>query len=179
MEKSIPLLNNQGLTTISSVVDNLRNIIIGESNVGKSTFLYQLSNFLNENGYSVCLIDGDGSGLSDPMIDSDILHIYNKNDSRLFRMVNETRYIDIILIDDIGYLSDNCLFEISKSRKPIISTCFKNWDINTQFDRFTKNSKIFKLTKTTIEVDDSIIDRNKYLTQLKREIKLKSLLNEK
>ena len=40
-------------------------------------------------------------------------------------------------------------------------------------------SKIFKLTKTTIEIDRNIIDRVEYLTQLKREIKLKSLLNEK
>ena len=160
------------------MVNNLRNIIIGDSNTGKSTFLYQISNILSDCGYSVCLIDGDGSGIV-YTLNSKIIHLLNKNDFRLFRMVNETRYIDIILIDDIGYLSENCLSEISKSRKPIISTCFKNWDINTQFDNFTKKSKIYKLDKTTIEIDTDIIDRNKYLTQIQREIKLKSLLNEK
>ena len=158
---------------------NPRNIIVGESNVGKSTFLYQLSNFLNENGYSVCLIDGDGDGLSDPMVDSNILHISNKNDSRLFRMVNEIDEIDIILIDDIGYLSNESLDEVSRSNKIII--CTKNAHQFYQISVFKEfdNCKILKLNKTTIESDNNIIDRDKYLTQLKREIKLKSLLDEK
>lgn len=161
------------------MVNSTRNIIIGESNVGRSTFLYRIANTLSECGYSVCLIDGDGSGI-EYTLNSDIIHFLNKNDVRLFKMINEIGYINIILIDDVGYLSNECLSEISKSQKNIISTCF-NGSMPTQIcaSNYIMKSKIFKLTKTTIEIDNNIIDRVEYLTQLKREIKLKSLLNEK
>ena len=76
------------------MVGNLRNIIIGNTNVGKSTFLYQLCNNLRGCGYSVCLIDGDGSGIHYPELDNEIIHLVNKNDVRLFKMINEGPHLD-------------------------------------------------------------------------------------
>lgn len=158
------------------MVNNLRNVIIGDTNVGKSTYLYQIANTLNNCGYSVCLIDGDGSGISNP-IDNDVINLVNKNDVRLFKMVNNIDDIDVILIDDIGYLSSECISEVSDSKKIIISICFKDW--GSKLNKFVEKSEIFKLTKTTIEYNNSIIDRNGYLLQSIRETKLKYLLNEK
>jgi nucleoside-triphosphatase THEP1 len=159
------------------VVDNPRNIIIGDTNIGRSTYLYQIANTLNDCGYSVCLVDGDGHGIVYPDLSNEIVHLLNKNDVRLFEMLNEIVDLDIILIDDIGYLSSECISEVSNSEKIIISICFKDW--NSKLNNFFEKSEIFKLTKTTIEYNNSIIDRNGYLLQSIRETKLKYLLNEK
>lgn len=161
------------------MLNNQRNIIIGDSNVGKSTFLYQLCNNLRLCGYSVCLIDGDGAGIFYPELDNEIIHLLNKNDVRLFKMINEIEEIDIIFIDDINFLSSECFSEVSKSKKIIISTksSIKNFN-SIDINDYIEKCELFKLNKTTIEYNNSIIERNEYLLQSKREIKLKSLLNE-
>jgi hypothetical protein len=179
------------------VIENQFNIIIGESNIGRSEFLYQISNRLNQLGYNICIVSGDGSGSDGgpvPLIERDILHLLNKNDVRLYKMMNESN-LDIILIDDICYLSDDCLSEVINTDKIIISNCLMYRNIigfrSTPRKTFTpvilndmiKKSDIFKLTKTTIEYNNSIIDRNdfldNFLKQLKRDLKINSLLDDK
>ena len=165
--------------------NNLKNIIIGDSNVGKSTYLYQLANLLSDS-CSVCLIDGDGSGIEHDGLSNDIVHLHNKHDVRLFKMINEIDNIDVILIDDIKFLSPDSLLEVTKSKKIIIATNYPIDKINPPPNdgyktllSFLEKSEIFNLTKTTISVNDSIIDRNGFLNKIKRELKLNILLDEK
>ncbi len=158
------------------MIENKINIIIGDRNIGRTNFLlFGISKILSESGYRVCFISGDGC-VSD--IDNEYSHceyyFTNNNDVRLYKMINEKKDIDIILVDDIDYLVTMCMCELFKSDKVIISNCL----LATNIHKLPTNSKIFKLNKTTIECDESIIDRNKFLKQFKRELKLNTLLDE-
>ena len=164
------------------MIENKINIIIGNRNTGRTRFLFDMSKILTESGYRVCFIAGDGyvSNLDSKCSNCEY-YFTNNNDIRLYKMVNEKKDIDILLVDDIDYIPTICMEELFKSEKIIISSCLlftHEHDFELIGHNLPTSSKIFNLNKTTIEVADDNIDRNKFLKQLQRDLKLNTLLNE-
>lgn len=127
------------------------------------------------NRYSICLVDGDSCGTWFDF--NPTLRLPNKNEVLMYKMLNSVSDIDIIFIDDIHLLSSGCLEAIKD--KPVVSTFNgKDGDIIT-IDINFDDVQIFKLLDgKTIQYDGNIINISDFLNQIKRDLKIKSILNE-
>ena len=162
------------------ISDKRINVIYSKRrNEGTTWFLYQLATILDY-GYSVCFIDGDGSGTDNEVFGekTNFLRLLNKNDVRMYEMINQLKDIDIVLIDDVHMLKIDSAAEILTGSKYIICTCpaISQTTKDSLFEKYGEVQQFF-LDKKTIEHDNNIIDRKSFLNRIKRDLKIKSLLN--
>lgn len=156
------------------------NFFKGENNVGKTTFIWELSYLLNQLSYNLCFI----GGTRDLENDHRFLRIFdynffNVNDDRIFKLVLELNSrIDYLITDDVDYIDAKYIDLIFRCfNKPIIITC----NLNRVYHNFNYNHINFILHKNkNIELQDgSFIKTEQFLNQIKRENKIEKLLNDK
>lgn len=162
------------------ISDKRINIIYSKArNEGTTWFLYQLATILDY-GYSVCFIDGDGYGTANEVFGekTNFIRLPNKNDIRMYEMINQLKDIDIVLIDDVHMLSMDSADKIFSGSKYIICTCpsISQTTKDSILEKYGEVQQFF-LDKKTIEYDNDIIDRKSFLNRIKRDLKIKSLLN--
>lgn len=161
------------------IIDGI-NFIKGENNVGKTTFLWELSQTLNLLNYNLCFI----GGTRDFENNHKFLRIFdytffNVNDERMFSLILQIRErIDYLIIDDVDYINTKFIDLIfSRFNKPIILTC----NFNRVYLDFKYQHINFILHKNkSIELENNmIIKTDQFLNSIKRENKIEKLLNDK
>ena len=157
------------------------NIIIGDRASGRTTFLFELARLIKSFGKKTCYIGGTeefyefANNSVDKIYDSAFFY---KNDVRLFQNIKEITERDeyeYIFIDDMDYISHNCMDILSSIRINKIATCLIgnlpifNQDINCYEIKSDKNILLLKIGEELVKTKDII-------TTLSRDQKIKSVL---
>ena len=157
------------------------NIIIGDRASGRTTFLFELARLIKSFGKKTCYIGGTEEFYE--FANNSVNKIYDstffyKNDVRLFQNIKEITERDeyeYIFIDDMDYISHNCMDIISSIRVNKITTCLTdnlpifNQDINCYEIKSDKNILLLKIGEELVKTKDII-------TTLSRDQKIKSVL---
>jgi uncharacterized protein YqgQ len=157
------------------------NIIIGDRASSRTTFLFEMARLIRSFGYKTCYIGGTEEFYE--FANNSVNKIYDsaffyKNDVRLFQNIKEITERDnyeYIFIDDIDYISSDCVDILSSIRIKKIATCLTNHlpifnqDINCYEIKSDKNILLLKIGEELVKTKDII-------TTLSRDQKIKSIL---
>jgi hypothetical protein len=162
------------------ILDKGINFIRGENNVGKTTFLWELSQILNLLNYNLCFVGGS----RDFENNYNFLKIFdyaffNVGDERMFSLILQiSERIDYLIIDDVDYIDTKFIDLIfSRFNKPIILTCNLN---RVYYDFKYKHINFILHKNKSIELEGNmIIKTDQFLNSIKRENKIEKLLNDK
>jgi len=160
------------------IIDGI-NFIKGENNVGKSTFLWELSQTLYQLDKKLCFL----GGTKDFENNYNFLKIFEykffSQDERVFQFIIEIqKIVDYLVIDDIDFIkTDYADILFNEFKKPIILTC----NINRVYNHFNHKHINFILhNNKNIELENNtVVKTEQFLNQIKRENKIEKLLNDK
>jgi len=157
------------------------NIVIGDRASGRTTFLFELARLIKSFDKKICYVGGTDEFFE--FANNSVEKIYDsaffyKNDIRLFQNIKEITERDnyeYIFVDDIDYISHDCIDILSSIRINKIATCLTdnlpifNQDINCYEIKSDKNTLLLKIGEELVKTKDII-------TTLSRDQKIKSVL---
>lgn len=161
------------------------NIIIGDRASSRTTFLFEMARLIRSFGHKTCYIGGTDEFYE--FANNSVHKIYDsaffyKNDVRLFQNIKEITERDIyeyIFIDDIDYISSDCVDILSSIRIKKIATCLTNHlpifnqDINC-YD--IRNNYSDDKTLVTLKIGEDIIKTKDIINSISRDHKIKTIL---
>jgi archaellum biogenesis ATPase FlaH len=94
-------------------------LIQGERSSGKSIFAYEFAKYLTFNGYKICYIScSDSVDYMNKIFDTTkTLNSTPYNNEKTIRLINELvrgKRFDYLVVDDIDFLTKDCILEIIK-----------------------------------------------------------------
>lgn len=171
---------------------SLNIIITSNRDSGKTMLLLEISRILKESGYKICFIGGT-NGLEVKLLPTNYHNIYEltffiKNEARWdmlmmesIKEITERDNYDYIIIDDIDYLTDDCISILESINISKISTCSN--DTLSDFFRIrntlvgSTNWELLNIKgKKVIKVNDDLVSLDDMVIILIRDEKIKSIL---
>jgi thymidine kinase len=157
--------------------DKNLNFIIGDKNIGKSGFLFQIATICKEVGYKTIFFGStDEYNYSSTKKYFDLMFFYNSSDDRIIKNIQQivkSEKFDYIFIDDIDYVLKKDIKEILDINTTKICTCLQNLPQLT-------DSKIFNLYRNPNELfiksDELDIDVKNFYKKFQREEKINSII---
>lgn len=162
------------------------NIVSGDRDSGRSSFLFTLAYTSKSNGYKTMFLGGtdEFSSISDIESPFDRKFFYRHRDQKLtenIKLILDKEKFDYLLIDDIDFLSRNDIVILGQSKAKKICTCLRS-KIPTNLGKFTSYDLTSKydddnLTESSfLNVDGQLMKLNDFIKILDREQKINKVL---
>jgi hypothetical protein len=164
------------------------NIIIGDRASSRTTFLFELARLIRSFDHKTCYIGGTdefydfANNSVNKIYDSAFFYKKSSTGVRLFQNIKEITERDgyeYIFIDDIDYISRECLDILISIRVKKIATCLTDHlpafyqDINCYEIR---NNYTDDRNLVTLKIGEDIIKTKDIITSISRDQKIKSVL---
>lgn len=153
------------------------NTIHGDDKTGRTRFLLELSSILKSYGFKIfflgCTSEFENAKRSGDLSSFDDFRIISTSDDfnnlKIIEVINEitdTKSYDYLIVDDIDYLSDNCINSIIKTKVKKVITC-----LSDNKKRLPESSTFYNIT----DIKD-MTKINDYIKTLVRDQKINSIL---
>jgi hypothetical protein len=161
------------------------NIIIGDRASSRTSFLFEMARLIKSFDKKICYIGGTDEFFE--FANNSVEKIYDsaffyKNDVRLFQNIKEITERDnyeYIFIDDIDYISGNCIDILSSIRVKKIATCLTDHlpIINQNINCYEiRNNYTDDRNLVTLKIGEDIIKTKDIINSISRDHKIKSIL---
>lgn len=136
------------------------NIILGDRNVGRSQFIFSISQLLKSIGLKIYFLGAthefrDKRNILEIFDFSDFLSSDDDNNVKIIQKIDEiilTKNIDLLVIDDIDYLSEKLFNMLSKISVRKIATSLQ------------VSSPAYKFYRNVVEYEEYFLSRDRTLT---------------
>lgn len=153
--------------------DNNFNVIYGDTKTGRTSFLLDIALLLKQNDFKSfflsCSTEFQNSRKIEPFDEFRVLpssdEFNNLKNIEVIDEITRSKNYNFIIVDDIDYLSSNCVSALSKIEAKKIVTCLTHNNIN-----LPKDSNFYNIEDTNIEIVKD------YMISLKRDKKINSIL---
>ena len=157
--------------------DKNLNFIVGDKNIGKSGFLFQIATICKEVGYKTIFFGStDEYNYSSTKKYFDLMFFYNSSDNRIIKNIQqivENEDFGFIFIDDLDYVLKKDIKEILDINTTKICTSLRILPEVSDCKTFTLYRNPNELL---IKSDDLDIDAKNFYKKFQREEKINSIL---
>lgn len=150
------------------------NIILGDRNVGRSQFIFSISQLLKSIGLKIYFLGAthefkDKRDILEIFDFSDFLSSDDDNNTKIIKKIDEvilTKNVDLLVIDDIDYLSEKLFNMISNISVRKIATSLQ---VSSPAYKFYRNID-------SVEYEEYFLSRDKTLTYRDKTVSIEDVL---